>query len=435
MAFFQEIKRRSLEKELSQKRVEQRYTIRTVVKEGEELKESLSRLCRENIQRMSSTLKSMLYFEKSVTSESRKKELQGYAGKVIGTFCNFVPEELIYAAGAVPVRLCAGFYDTISSAEEILPRDVCPLIKSSLGFKIHKLPYFQLCDVVILPTSCDGKKKLGEILNSYLPVWVLELPQSKDLLRAREFWLGEIRILKRKIEEFTGNKISKESLKQAILLLHRRQEVFRRLYEIRRSEPEVISGREVMLVIQTSFFDDVKRWTERVEELCLELQERIELTLPQGDKAFKLLLTGAPVIWPNFKLLNIVEEAGAVIVADELCSGTQHLYDPVEVDEWTMDGMLQAIADRYLLPSTCPCFTSSDDRIDRLLQMIEDFSVDGVIYHSLRLCQLYDIEQAIVKQALRSQGVPMLTIHTDYSGEDVEQIKTRVEAFLEVIKR
>ncbi|HAW49826.1 TPA: hypothetical protein DCX16_02605 [bacterium] len=140
------------------------------------------------------------------------------------------------------------------------------------------------------------------------------------------------------------------------------------------------------------------------------------------------------MIWPNYKLLNIIEESGATVIADELCSGTRMLYDPVEVDEWTEKAMITGIAYRYLLPSTCPCFTESNDRMDRILDLLNEFNVEGVIYHSLRLCQLYDIEFYRVKQVLKDKDIPLLNIHTDYSLEDTEQIKTRIEAFLEMIR-
>lgn len=439
MDIFRKIKKRSEEVEGFEKEFEKRYTRPSVHKEDERIGKSLSKPISQSLEvmrKVSDRPKAMSYYEGIVSLDIRLKEIQSFKGQVIGTFCNFVPEELIYAAGAIPIRLCAGFYDTIHPAEEVLPRDICPLIKSSLGFKILGFPYFELCDVVILPTSCDGKKKLGKILSDYLPVWMLELPQSKDLISSREIWLSQIKTLKKRLERFCGVKINKERLKAAVELLHKRQEVFRRLYEIRKYKPCPVNERDALLVVQTSFYDDVNRWIQKTEGLCNQLSNQLVPRQKSGSGPGKprLLLTGAPIIWPNYKVLNIVEEAGSVIVADEICSGTQHLYDPVEVDEWTLDGMLEAIANRYFLPSTCPCFTESNDRIDKLLQLAEDFSCEGVIYHSLRLCQLYDIEEALVKQVLKDKGIPMLTLHTDYSGEDIEQLKTRVEAFLEMIK-
>lgn len=417
---------------------ERKYRTEQVLKTGKraEAERSLSETTNKNLELMkkiANRASGMRYYEETIASDRRIKEIKEFGGKVIGTFCNFVPEELIYAAGAIPIRLCSGFYDAVNLAEEVLPRDICPLIKSSFGLKMLALGYFEVCDLVIMPTTCDGKKKLGDILSSYLPVWTLQVPPTKDNPKSKEFWLADVRMLKKKIERLTKVKITKHRLREAIELLHRRQEVFRRFYEIRKSKPPVITGRDALLVAQTSFYDEIIRWIQKTEELCRELEEKIKSGTFICDHAPRLLLIGSPIIWPNWKILNIIEEE-AIIVIDELCSGTQRLYDPVEVDEQTMEGMLRAIAERYLLPSICPCFIKSDDRIDRILQMIDDFKVDGVVYHTLRLCILYDMESSKIKEVLRDKGIPMLEIITDYSQEDVEQIRTRVEAFLEMVK-
>jgi benzoyl-CoA reductase/2-hydroxyglutaryl-CoA dehydratase subunit BcrC/BadD/HgdB len=442
MNIFQRIKKFVKESEYEEKEEEKRYSIKPVLKieKKEEFWKIFLETSKKTLELMEKTpnrARSMKYYDDIALSDKRLKEIEDFrksGGKVIGTFCNLVPEELIYAAGAIPIRLCAGFYDTIYLAEEVLPKDICPLIKSSLGFKILGLPYFELCDVIAIPTACDGKKKLGEILSNYLPVWMLQLPNTKDTPQSKELWFIEVKLLKKRIEKLTGNKITADKFKLAIELLHKRTEVFRRFYEIRKSKKPVITERDALLVIQTSFYDDIRRWIEKTEKLCDELKGNIKKGKSVCDvKIPRLLLAGAPIIWPNYKLLNIIEEFG-IVVTDEICSGTQQLYDTVEVDEWTMDGMLKAVAERYLLPSICPCFTRSDDRIDKLLQMREDFGVDGVIYHQLRLCQLYDIEFNKLKQIFESEGIPILRIQTDYSEEDVEQIRTRVEAFLELLR-
>jgi len=436
MGILRRIKKGSEIKELAEKGFEKRYPRTPFKKEDHLLKEKIAKAGLKNLELMrkvSHRPRSISYYEDIISKEMRKEELKGFSGKIIGSFCTFTPEELIYAAGALPVRLCAGSYDTISIAEEVLPRDICPLVKSSFGFKVAGFSYFELCDAVILPTPCDPKKKLGEVLSDYLTVWMLKIPQDKDLLYSKELWFREIKILKERLEELTGNKITREKLKGAVELLHKRQAVFRRFYEIRKYSPALVNGRDAQLIIQSSFYDDIKRWIEKTQKLCDELEQRkLNNRLPTTNCRF--LLTGAPTIWPNYKLLNIVEEMGTTIVIDELCSGTRHLYDPVEVDEWTLEGMLRAIANNYLLPSSCPCFTESDDRMDKLLQTAEDFKVDGVIHHSLRLCQLYDMELSKVAKVFKDKGIPFLSLNTDYSLEDVEQLRTRVEAFLEMIR-
>lgn len=442
MKMLQKIKRFLKEREYEEKE-EKRYSQKPILRleKKKELERMLFGAIKENLklmEKIKNRPKSLKYYDDLFSTKKRIEEIEKFkkeGGKVIGIFCNLVPEELIFASGAIPIRLCSGFYETIELAEEVLPKDICPLIKSSFGFKISGLFYFELCDFVILPTTCDGKKKMGEILSDYLPVWIMELPQKKDDQKSKDFWLIEVKLLKRELEKLTGNKINFKKLKEAIEILRKRTEIFRRLYEIRKSEIPVITERDALLVIQASFFDDVKRWIENTEKLIEELKENIKMKKGVFDqKSPRLLLAGSPIIFPNFKLLNIVEEF-APIVIDEICSGTQQLYEPVEVDEWTMEGVLEAIAERYLLPSICPCFTKSDDRIDRILQLAKDFKIDGVIYHQLRLCQLYDMEFERVKRVLKENKVPVLRIQTDYSKEDVEQIRTRVEAFLELLKK
>lgn len=419
---------------------ELRYIGKPFKKEDKKVEEAITNKIQKNIQLLKNfhnRLPAIGYYEELLSSSFRIDELKKAkedGKKVVGVFCNFVPEELLYAAELIPIRLCAGAYDAIYPAEEILPRDICPLIKSSIGFKLLRLSYFELCDLVIIPTTCDGKKKLGEILNSFVPVWLLEIPNRKNLQRAKDFWLIEVKALQKRLEEFTGNKITRQRLKQAIQTLHKRQSIFRRFYELRKCNPGLINCRDTFLVIQATFYDEINRWIEKTQELCTQFEQFSISNRKDLNSCIRLLLTGAPIIWPNYKLLNIIEGNDAIVIADELCSGTRMLYDPVEVDEWTQEAMITGIAYRYLLPSTCPCFTESNDRIDRLLDLVAEFKIEGVIYHSLRLCQLYDIEFYKVKQVLKDKGVLLLNIHTDYSQEDTEQLKTRVEAFLEMIR-
>ncbi|OGF45233.1 MAG: hypothetical protein A2231_00410 [Candidatus Firestonebacteria bacterium RIFOXYA2_FULL_40_8] len=374
----------------------------------------------------------MAYFYDILTTDKREKELIESKAKVTGTYCYFAPEEIIYAAGAVPVRLCSGIYETITTSEEVLPRDICPLCKSSLGCRILGLNYTGVVQMIVLPASCDAKKKLGEYLSDYLPVVMLNLPNVKDYRVSKEVWLREIKSLKVKLEEFTGKKITKQSLKHWTGVLKSRALLFRDIFEMRKKNPGIISHRDFLAFVQASFYDDIMRWMEHGKILKKELEERIK-NYP-GFKGERLLLTGAPVIFPNFKILSVIEDLGALVTVDELCSGTQRLWDYSEPDEWTMEGMLEALASRYMLPSTCPCFTTSYDRIDKLLHLAEEFKVDGVVYHDLRLCQLFDMERNLVAKVLADKNIPVITIHTEYSQEDTEQVKTRIEAFLEMIR-
>lgn len=430
-------------KEIQEKRYALEISQQEVESTREAIKSASLKLILENIDKMKVTpnrAQGMAYFDKAANLFSqREQEIRAYkdaGGKVIGTFCTFVPSELIYAVGAIPIRLCSGCYDTVGSGEEILPNEVCPIVKSSLGDKIvGSSPYFELCDVVISPGTCDAKTKLGEILEDYLPVWMMDVPHAKDKPQSKSFWIGEVTELKRKLEKFSGEKVSRKSLRSAIELVSRAQKAFCRLHEARKAKVPVITGRDAMLVTQALFNDDIKRWTEKTGELCNELDEHAAIKQGVCDPdAPRIMLVGSPIIWPNWKLPNLIEEGGAIVVCDELCSGVRSLYDPVRVDEWTMDDMLVAIGERYLLPSTCPCFTPNNNRANLLLQMAEDFKVQGVIYHILRGCHTYSIEFMRIKRVLERRNIPILRLETEHSQEDVGQIKTRIEAFLEMVK-
>jgi len=382
----------------------------------------------------------MGYFDEIMTGEKRLDEIREFrrgGGKVIGLYCNFVPEELVHALGALPVRICAGASPAVAPAEEVLARDVCPMVKSSFGLRMMGLSYISECDLVVVPTSCDAKKKSSRFLDQYVPTITLDLPQEKNYEKNLPAWTREIRHLVGRLEEFTGRKLRKDALASAIRLLHRRTEAFRKLHEARKRNPYAISGRDALLAMQASFHDDPARWTAQMEILSAELsvaKPTVDVSADaETSRPRRIVLTGAPVIWPNWKLLHTIEEAGAVVVADTLCSGTQRLFDPVEVDEWTFDGMLRAIAVRHLFPSICPCFIENAEHIDRVIELADEFKADGVVYHTLRLCQLFDMEYNHVAASLRDKGLPLLGITTDLSLEDEEQLKTRVEAFLEMI--
>ncbi len=367
----------------------------------------------------------------------RIKELQDAkaAGKkIVGTFCVFVPEEIVLAAGGVQVGLCAGAEVGTGEAEKVLPRNTCALIKSFVGFKLGRLcPFIESCDLIVGETTCDGKKKAYEIFSDYSPVHVMEIPQMKNAAD-RVLWRSEILRFKEKVEETTGNKITAEGLKEATHLLNSRRRALQRLNRLREAVPTPISGRDALLINQISFYDDPVRFTSKIEELCDELEERVKSgqgIAPEGTS--RLMLSGCPMAVPNWKLPYIIESSGAVVVGEESCIGTRNTRDLVDESAQTMDGMLDAILDRYM-KIDCACFTPNTERLDNIVKMAQDLKVKGVIHYGLSFCQPYAIEAYKVEKALTKAGIPMLSIETDYSMEDVEQLKTRVEAFVEMTR-
>ncbi len=367
----------------------------------------------------------------------RIKELQdakAQGKKVIGTFCVFVPEELVLAAGAVQVGLCAGAEAGKGEAEKVLPRNTCALIKSFVGFKLsHLCPYIESCDLVVGETTCDGKKKAYEIFADYAPVHVMEIPQMKNACD-RELWKSEVLRFKDKVEEVTGNAITAARLKEAIRIVNARRWVLQRLNRLRAAVPVPISGRDVLLVNQIGFYDDPIRFTAKIGELCDELELRVKAGEGIVAKETpRLMLSGCPMAVPNWKLPYVIESSGAVIVGEESCIGTRNIRDLVDEGGNTVEEMLDAIVDRYM-KIDCACFTPNTERLDHIVEMAKDLKVDGVIHYALSFCQPYTMEAYKVEKALTAANVPMLAIETDYGMEDIGQLKTRVEAFVEMTR-
>lgn len=353
--------------------------------------------------------------------------------KVFGTFCVYVPDELIFAANAIATGLCGGSQFWVPGGEKVLPTNTCPLIKASVGARLDRTcPFFRIADMYIGETTCDGKKKAWEILGEDVPVHVMDLPQIK---REKDIkaWAEEIKELKKVIEEFTGNKVTAESLSESIKLINNKRKALSRLYECRKADKVPISGRDALVISQIAFYDDPARFTQMTNKLCDELEQRIKdgiSVVKEGSK--RILLTGTPLAVPNWKLHNIIETSGAVVVCEEMCTGTRYFENLVDETKTTVDEQIDALANRYM-GINCACFTPNTGRINDIIRLAKEYKVDGVIDVNLKFCSLYDVEGYTVERALKEAGIPVMGIETDYTDNDAEQLRTRIGAFIEMI--
>ncbi|CAF29902.1 double-cubane-cluster-containing anaerobic reductase [Methanococcus maripaludis] len=357
----------------------------------------------------------------------RKNELYGQKDegrKVFGLFCTFVPTELILAANAVPVGLCGGKEGTIPSAEEILPRNICPLIKSSFGFKKDKAcPYIEASDVIIGETTCDGKKKMFEHLAEMTRLHIMQLPHFRDD-RSAKLWLAEVEELKKLIEEETGNKITEEKLKEAIDKVNNVRKLFYKIYELRANNPSPINGKDSLKLFQLSYLLDINTIESVLEDLVEELEERVKKG--EGYSGKRILIAGCPMVAGNTKIPELIEDTGAVVVGEESCTGTRQYENYVE------GYTIEKLADRYFkIP--CACKFSNEERIERIKELVKEQNADGVVYYTLQYCHTFNVEGALIEKELKKAGIPIIRVETDYSESDKEQLKTRIEAFVEMI--
>src|SRR5208283_2739950 len=327
-------------------------------------------------------------------------DLRAQGKKVVGAFCIYAPEELAYAADATMVGLCGGADFSVPDAEAVLPRNLCPLIKSFYGFKLNRTcPYFQSSDLVVGETTCDGKKKVYELLNELVPTYVLEVPHKPDTAQGKAFWFKELEAFKTEMEKLTGNEITAKKLKEAIELINDKRRALKRLADLRAKSPSPISGLDGLLIEQISFMDDVKRFTAKVNELCDELDQRVRKGKGVASKdAPRIMISGCPMAVPNWKVHSIAESVGASIVVEESCVGTRYFTDLVESKGESLNDLLWAIDEKYSkIP--CACFTPNNRRIESITQLSKQFNVDGVIYYTLQNCHDYNVEGVKVERA------------------------------------
>ena len=364
----------------------------------------------------------------------RMKALKEQGKKVVGMFCSFVPVELIYAAGALPIGLCAFTDEPIPAAENNLPKNLCPLIKASYGFALtDTCPYFYFSDLVVGETTCDGKKKMFELLNEIKETYVMQLPHSREA-SALEFWKGQIIAFKEKLEEYFGVTITEEAIREAIRQKNRERIVMREYLELGKLNPVAMTGYEMGTRVDAgSFSFDLNQRCDVIEKRTAEVIAEWEAT-KKGTKSNRprLLVTGCPNAGVREKIIRAVEELGGDVVAFDTCNGIR---EKVELVDENNPDVYEALAIKYL-NINCSVMSPNESRREYMGKMIDEYQVDGVIEIILHSCHTFDVEAFYIKRYVKEvKGIPYLGIDTDYSQSDKGQINTRLSAFLETIEK
>jgi len=343
--------------------------------------------------------------------------------------CEFTPRELVFAAGGVPVCLCGGDLGTIAPAEEHLPANLCPLIKSTYGYLVTGTnPFLSMADLVIAETTCDGKKKMYELMAESVPMHVLELPQKQADEDARSHWEAEVRKLRGVLEKRFSVSITDDRLREGIRVMNRERALRRDLAALMRSESPPLTGRQLLEYrsMVSGIPTDMARFAEALSRL------RGGKSDPSLKDRTRVLLTGVPTVRGAEKVLDLIEDHGGLIVCQENCTGVKPIVE--DVDERASDP-LDAIARKYFhLP--CSVMTSNDRRLELLRQLVAQYRPQCVVELIWQACITYDVESYKVKRLAEVEfGVPYLRIETDYSPLDSPRIAVRVEALFETVKR
>lgn len=358
------------------------------------------------------------------------KELKDKGVPVVGSYCTYFPQELAMAMGAASVSLCSTSDETIAEAEKELPKNLCPLIKSSYGFaRTDKCPFFYFSDVVVGETTCDGKKKMYEYMAEFKETYLMELPntQREDAL---VLWRNEMIRFKEYLEKHFETTITEDDIRKAIKVNNEARLALRNLYGVMKHDPAPITGYDLFKVLYGSTF---KLDRSLIAGEVNALVEKIEKEYKEGKmqpKKPRILVTGCPLGGATEKVIRAIEDNGGIVVTYENCSGAKAIDKMVDEDDPDVYG---ALARRYLNIG-CSVMTPNPNRLELLGRLIDEYKVDGVVEMTLQACHTYNVESfGIRKFVNEKKKLPYISVETDYSQADIGQLNTRITAFIEML--
>ena len=358
------------------------------------------------------------------------KTLKDKGVPVVGAYCTYFPKEIAMAMGAATVGLCSTSDETIAEAEKDLPKNLCPLIKSSYGFaKTDKCPFFYFSDVVVGETTCDGKKKMYEYMREFKDVFIMELPNTQGE-EALKLWKSEIIRFKEYLEKKFNVTITEDDIRAAIREENKVRRSLKNLYSVMQNDPAPITGPDLFKVLYGSGFKfDRSAIPAEVDALTA----KINAEYAEGkmlEKKPRILITGCPIGGATEKVIRAVEDNGGVVVTYENCSGAKSIDKLVDEDN---PDVYDALARRYLNIG-CSVMTPNPNRLELLGRLIDEYKVDGVLEMTLQACHTYNVETLAIRRFVNEQkGLPYINVETDYSQADIGQLNTRIAAFIEML--
>jgi benzoyl-CoA reductase/2-hydroxyglutaryl-CoA dehydratase subunit BcrC/BadD/HgdB len=354
--------------------------------------------------------------------------------KIVGYFPgNYVPEELIYASGAIPVCLVhGGNLQSADAALSIVPHVICPFARAQIGERLlQQNPYYSMMDMLIAPVTCQHLRKVAEIweYRNELEIFKLGIPQQYANDFEVEYYKSRLKTLKERLQALTNNEITGEKLSDAIRLYNRIRELLRTISLVRQTDPPGLNTLEFIKLNHASYYADPEFMVEVLESVYREIREK-QPAVKTGNP--RILLLGPNIGYGDYTVLEMVQSAGGDIVIEEICEGVRYYWNDID----NQGDPIQALTKGYLV-DRLPCAfmrNSARKRLDFTLKLIKDFDVLGVIWYELLCCETYDSEAYYFAEKLSEYNVPFLILESDYSTAVTGQLKTRTRAFIEILK-
>lgn len=366
----------------------------------------------------------------------RIKELKDSGRDICGAFCQYTPAEIIRAAGLYQVGLCGQSAAPIKTAETRLPANLCPLIKSSYGHALEEsCPYAYFSDIVVGETTCDGKKKMYELLGELKPMQVIHLPNVPDYERSLAMWVDEIRAFTKGLEDHFHITITDDQLNEAIEWCNKERTQSARIYELGRYDPPAITGIHMNNITngQQYMFDPVEKYN-KIDAILNQCEEdwKNGIYPYEPDPARpRLIVSGGGYFATSEKTVNVIEELGGAIVCYEGCCGISSMRRLVDEDR-NRDPLVR-IAEKYI-EVPCAVVSPNNRRMEQVRETVMEWKADGYVSITLHSCNPFAVETENIRRVCKEMGIPLLHIETDFFPGDEGQIRTRIAAFLEMIR-
>ncbi|MDP2659586.1 MAG: 2-hydroxyacyl-CoA dehydratase family protein, partial [Dehalococcoidia bacterium] len=345
-------------------------------------------------------------------------------GKDIGWLCIYAPEEVLHAAGVLPVRIM-GSPEPHSIADAYLQSNMCPFVRSCLSMGLTK--NYQQLDGVLASHTCDAIAKLFDTWRLFVGApfsFVIDQPHTDNPFRY-DYHLEEMKRLVKEVEAFTGVTITPHALRRSIQVYNENRRLLKQLYELRKADVPPLSGSQAHSVVRAGMVLPKEQHNEMLRELLAELPG----ATPPPATGPRLMISGSCVDTPIFP--KIVEESGGQLVVDDLCFGSRYFWDEVAED----GDPLEALSRRYLDKTHCACIPlPRDSRYKFMRRLIVDYRVDGVIFFGQKFCDPYAYDFPEHKPMLEKDGIPVMTLEVEHASVGAGQLKTRVQAFIEMIR-
>ena len=364
--------------------------------------------------------------------ELRKAKQNGI--KIIGYFPgNYVPEELIYASGAVPLCLVDGGNSIPADAAlSVVPSVICPFARTQLGEMSAKTnPYYALVDMIIAPITCQHLRKVVEIWEYYgdLEIFKLGIPHRYDGDFELDYYTDRLRALTDRLQAFTGNNITREKVSKAIELYNKLRELLRKISMTRCAVNPPLSALDFIRLNHASFYADPAFMVDVLESVYQDLVGKQKTA---QDGAPRLLLIGPNMSNGDYKVLELVEAAGGQIVIEEIDEGIRYYWQVIE----NKGDLYQSLAKGYLADRLPAAFmrNSTKKRLESAIELVKEFDVSGVIWYELANCETYDSESYYFTRQFEELKIPLLVLESEYGIANEGQLRTRVQAFIEIVK-